>query len=313
MFCRGFRTFCFNQFWQAPGLFQAECSCNVLILFSICSGFVLAYQNGCFRFVLITDRDVLYMFPTFNIAGLCLRKIGLMPMSKLPKSLSLNSRTRSTSTANRSLPWDKRIAPRSGTAIVRSLMDTGPREIRTYDQQITTLLDRIRREQNRIKKLQAGVRTPEKEHQLVVKEGHVNRMIFNLQVLNAKKQEADKRELSKFANNPKGQEYVGQADGFVRLEKGKVVPKKQTVLVDHRLKPLASRKLPTHKELEIVHKQQAAEARKERLRRMSVMELYEHQKEEGLHSPEAQKTIEEAFQEIQEISEEDFEKMMNGE
>lgn len=234
-------------------------------------------------------------------------------MSKLPKSLSLNSRVRSTSGTTKSLPWDKRVQPRSGTAIIRSMIDSGPREAKTLEKKVSDLLDRIRREKNRIKKLQRQVRTPEIENKILLKQGIINRYIFLLQVLNEQKNVLDRRELSKFQNNPKNSNYVGKSEDFVRLERGKIVPKKQTVLVEHRLKPLSTPKMPSHVERERVARQRAEEARQERLRRMSIMEVYEQQKEEGLHSPEAQKTIEEAFKEIQEISEEDFEKMFNGE
>ena len=168
-------------------------------------------------------------------------------MSKLPKSLS-SIRQRSSSLANKSQDWQGRTTERSGSRIIAAMMQSGPREPNTLEEKIATLVKRIKREQNRLNKAKAfgtvpiGRETEEsknREAYILKKDGIINRYIFLLQELNAEKQKIDKREISKFVNNPRSGEFVGQGQKFVRLEGGKMLLKKQTVLVHHRNSPSA--------------------------------------------------------------------------
>lgn len=168
-------------------------------------------------------------------------------MSKLPKSLS-SIRVRSSSLANRSQDWQHRTTERSGSRIIAAMIKSGPREPNTLEEKIATIVKRIKREQMRLQKAKAfgtvpiGRETEEskaREAYILKKDGIINRYIFLLQELNAEKQKLDKREISKFQNNPKSGEFVGKGHDFVRLEKGKIVPRKQTVLVHHRNSPSA--------------------------------------------------------------------------
>lgn len=218
-------------------------------------------------------------------------------MAKLPKALS-SIRARSTSLSNRTQDWQHRTTERSGSKILSALMDSGPREPNTFDEKITTILARIKREQNRLQKARAFGTVPigretqvskDREAFIYRKEGVINRLIFLLQELNAEKQKVDAKEIHKFQNNPRSGEFVGQADDFVRLEKGKIVPKKKGfVMVAHRNSPVAHMQKV---------KSMAQLVREEKMKRKTF-------------APEIQAKIDEVFK--PEFSEDDFEKMMNG-
>lgn len=218
-------------------------------------------------------------------------------MAKLPKALS-SIRARSTSLSNRTQDWQHRTTERSGSKILSALMDSGPREPRTYDEKITALITRIKREQMRVSKAKAFGTPPvgretqvskDREAYILRKEGHINRMIFFLQELNAEKQKIDTRELHKFQNNPRSGEFVGQAEGFVRLEKGKIVPKKKgATMVVHRNSPIAHMQKV---------KSMAQLVREEKMKKKTF-------------APEIQAEIDKVF--VPSVSEDDFEAMMNG-
>jgi len=110
--------------------------------------------------------------------------------TKLPKSISMNNRSRTSSLANRSQDWQHRTTERSGSRIIGAMMDSAPRQpdskrlknkkerfykgvlkdngeiwkddpnhpgekilIDPIDIKIKTLIDRIKREQKRVEKL----------------------------------------------------------------------------------------------------------------------------------------------------------------
>lgn len=219
-------------------------------------------------------------------------------MAKLPKALS-SIRARSSSLANRSQDWQGRTTERSGSKIIAAMMDSGPILPRTIDDQITILLGRIKREQKRLDKAKAFGTVPigretqvskDREAYILRKEGIINRMIFLLQELNSEKQKTDLRELHKFQNNPRSGEYVGQADDFVRLERGKIVPKKPgSVMVVHRNSPVAHMAKV---------KSMAQLVREEKLKKKTF-------------APAIQAEIDRVFEPV--ITEDDFEDMLRGE
>lgn len=223
-----------------------------------------------------------------------------MPMSKLPKALS-SIRPRSTSLSNRTQDWQGRTTERSGSKIISAMIDSGPREPNTLEEAQAKLIAKIKRETKRIDKMKAFGTVPvgretteskEREARILRKEGIVNRLYFLLQELNSRKVLIDKREIHKFQNNPKSGEYVGQADGFVRLEKGKIVPKKRgAVMIEHRNSPKAhAAKVKSMAQL----------VREEKLKRKT-------------YSPAIQAEIDKVFVPVEEVSEDDFEKLMSGE
>lgn len=248
-----------------------------------------------------------------------------MPMSKLPKSLS-SIRARSTSLSNRSQDWSGRTTERSGSKIIAAMMASGPREpgdkqkieykrdlrgniifendkaVVEYregiDSQIETILAKIKRETKRIDKAKAfgtppvgreTQETADRAAYILRKEGIVNRLFFLLQEMNAEKVKIDERELNKFQNNPRSGEFVGIGEHFVRLEKGKIVPKKQGAV------------MVTHRNSQSAHMQKVK----------SMAQLVREEKlKKKTYAPEIQAEIDKVFEPT--VSEEDFEAMLNG-
>lgn len=286
-------------------------------------------------------------------------------MTKMPKNLSL-SRSKSTNLANKNQDWQHRTSPRSGTSIIRSMVDSGPREpgriedsplykrdetgkivlkngqpieekpktlidtskaivkkIKTkqfirnedgsfkrdekgnkilknpFDSQIEVILKRIKREQNRLKKAKAygtppvGRETQESRDRqafIVRKEQVINKLMFTLSYLNAEKQKFDKREIKKFQDSPKSSEFIGVSEAFVKLERGKVVPKKETVLIQHRNSGSIADKV----------KKYAQESKSEAIKKK--------------YSQKIQEDIDKVFvPRTEPLSEEEFERIFNGE
>lgn len=237
-------------------------------------------------------------------------------MAKLPKNLS-SIRARSTSLATKSIDWRKRTSARSGSTIIASMMENGPREKETLEQSIEIILQRIKREQARVKIKQAFVRTPEIEAFLLRKDQVINRLLFNLEVLYAKKAALDSREIKKFVSNPRDHDYVGKDESIVKLEKGKTKPVKERNLAHHRNGgPTAGlpRMKPKTKEFELIeisrkrYKLDQINERKEKLSRLSMAEIV---KGEAIrHKYEQKEKFDEIDRQIKEaLSDEDFEKM----
>lgn len=219
-------------------------------------------------------------------------------MSKLPKVLS-SIRARSTSLSNRTQDWQHRTTERSGSRIIAAMMDSGPREPNTTEDQTVMIIAKIKRETGRIAKAKAfgtppiGRETQETKDRVAYilrKEAVVNRLYFLLQELNASKVRIDAREIHKFQHNPKSGEFVGQSEDFVRLEKNKIVPRKKTVLIEHRNAPKAHA---------LKVKSMAQLVREEKLKRKTF-------------PPAIQAEVEKVFGPTEAISEDEFEKMMNG-
>lgn len=217
-------------------------------------------------------------------------------MAKLPKSLS-SIRARSSSLSNRSQDWQGRVTERSGSKIISAMIDSGPREPRTLDEKILGIINKIKRETKRLDKARAFGTVPvgretqvskDREAYILRKEGVVNRLYFLLQELNAEKVKIDVREIHKFQNNPRGGDYVGIGEHFVTLERGKVVPKKQSVMVAHRNSPSAHMQKV---------KSMAQLVREEKLKKKTF-------------APAIQAAIDEVF--VPTVSEEDFEDFLRG-
>jgi hypothetical protein len=177
------------------------------------------------------------------------------------------------------------------------MMKSDPREPKTIDEARESILAKIKRETNRLSKAKAfgtppvGRETEDTKARaayILRKEGVLNRLYFNLQEINAQKARIDERELSKFRHNPKSSEYVGQSEDFVRLEKGKIVPRKKTVLIEHRNAPKAfADKVKSMAQL----------VREEKLKKKKF-------------APAIQAEIDKVFDPVH--NEDDFEKFMNG-
>jgi hypothetical protein len=177
-------------------------------------------------------------------------------------------------------------------------MHNGPREPNTLDEATLKIINKIKRETTRLKKAQdmgtppIGRETEETKDRaayILRKEQVINRLYFTLQELNAQKVRIDARELHKFKNNPKSSEFIGRAENFVRLEKNKIVPKKTTVLVEHRNAPKAfAAKIKSMAQL----------VREEKMKKKKF-------------APAIQKEIDKVFDPVHD--EDDFEKFMNGE
>lgn len=179
-------------------------------------------------------------------------------MSKLPKKLS-SIRARSSSLANKSLPWSERTSIRSGSNILAALVDSGARlpmprndsplagdhrafwveengkkrEATPFEVSLAALMRRIERETKRIKK-KIGTenpqghkfRTPEIEAYVLHKQAVINTLLFKVENLFKKKEEIDKREMTKSKNklSVANLEQVKLEKGYAAYENKPLAP-----------------------------------------------------------------------------------------
>lgn len=147
-----------------------------------------------------------------------------MPVKrKLPKSIALY-KYRSSAKAVQSLSWSERTEERSGSGILRALVESNPTKrgkhkgfietkytnepgdlskkiyVSPFQERIDAMIAKIKREQKRIDKLTHLKRTPEQEIQLLRKNGVIAMLIMELQNLNEAKVAIDRREENKRLN-----------------------------------------------------------------------------------------------------------------
>lgn len=269
-------------------------------------------------------------------------------MSKMPKSLSL-SRPVSSSGAMKSLDWQHRTTERSGSSIIAGMMKTGPRvpeskktsqverfqyengsvkigadgkpvPVDPIEGKRNIIIARIKREENRLRKLRAfgippiGRETPESQERsakILRKEQVISRLMFELQNLNSYKLAMDVREDTRQLNK-----HMIESGLFVRLEK-EIVPAKKTVLVHHRnVENRSFKKLTVTEQTRLAEigreetKQAEIFQRKDRLKRMSMADIVKA--ETIRHKIESNKRIQEVDEKLREaFSDDDLESMFN--
>ena len=177
------------------------------------------------------------------------------------------------------------------------IRDTANMNQKDLEARIATVQDRLRREQNRIKKMRAFGIPPQgretedsklRAHKILIKEQICHRLILELQHYNERIVRLKDRYQNMITVSDRKGEYSNLSEKeLTRLEKNKIVPTKSNILAHHRNSPGAFM---------------------DKVKSMAQL-VREEKKRRKTFKPEIQAEIDRVF--VDSVSEDDFEAMMS--